>query len=499
MGRKRLTITLAANIVSYGTSALVALVLTPFLVTRVGKETYSFYPLANSFILYVGILGIALNSMASRFVTVAIVRGDTAKASTYFSSVFKANLTVALCMIPVSALFVINLDHFLNVPESALLEVQTLFGLVLLAALIRIAVSTLGIATFARDRLDLRAATEIALSLVRISAYVAMFSFLPVSVVYVGVVAVAVEIASFGMNWFLTRRLLPGLHYFASPFSLAAVRSVVEPGIWNAVRQVGAIMLSSLALLMSNIYLGPLPTGDLAIALTVPIFVAGLVATVGAVFVPSTTLQFAHGVGPALVREVSRAQKVSGTVSSVVIGVYAATARDFFRLWVPSEDAQLLRSLSILSVIHLVITGATWPVSNLNIAMNRVRLPAIAMVTAGAISVGLAFVTLSFTDWGLMGIAASSLIPNILLVLVFVPMYPCRDLDLPKRTFYPAIWRSVLSFFLVLGSAAILNSVLDSTTWLGLLFVCAAAGLVGLLLSSVLTLGPRSLADVAKW
>ncbi|WP_392544708.1 lipopolysaccharide biosynthesis protein [Oryzobacter telluris] len=498
MGRKRMTISLTANIVSYGTSALVALVLTPFLVTRVGKEAYSFYPLANNFILYIGILGIALNSMAARFVTVAVVRGDTREANAYFSSIFKVNLALALALVPVSTLFVANLQHILTVPPNALNEVRILFGLVLLAALIRIGASTLGIATFASDRLDLRAATDIALSGVRVVAYLALFSILPPSIIYVGVVAAAVEVASLAMNWALTRKLLPRITYFSAPFSLGAVRAVVTPGMWNAVRQVGAIMLSSLALLMCNVFLGPRATGDFAIALTVPTFVAGLVAAVGAVFVPATTYRFALGVGPELVHEVQRAQKISGIISSVVIGIYVAVALDFFRLWVPSEDEELLRALSILCVVHLVFTGATWPVSNLNISMNRVRVPALAMIVAGAVSVGLAFATLRFTDWGLVGLAASSLVPNLFLVLAFVPLYPCKELSLPRATFYPGIGVALLSFSLVFGCALALKSVVAPTSWLGLAAVSLSAGCIGLLLSAMVAFGPKVIGEAAR-
>lgn len=495
MGRKRLTISLVANIVSYATSALVALMLTPFLISTVGKETYSFYPLANSLVLYVGVLGIALNSMSARFVTVAVARGNFEDANTYFSSVFRANLVLALALGPAFAFFVVNIERILRVPGGAVLEVQVLFGCVALAALIRIAASTLGIATFARDRLDIRAAADIGLSVVRLLSYYIMFSMFSPSVAYVGVVAVVVEIVSLVINLWLTRMLLPEIKHFGVPFSLSAVRGVVSSGVWNSVRQIGAIMLSSLALLLCNVFLGPKASGDYAIALTVPNFVAGFVSAVGAVFVPATTQGFAVGNRTWLVRVVTRAQKISGMLSSVIVGVYVATAHDFFALWVPAQDPRLLSTVSILAVVHLVVTGATWPVSNLNVAMNRVRVPAIAIILAGLISVGLVLLTLRFTSFGLVGIAISSLVPNLILVLLFVPLYPCGELGISRATFYPAVVRGVLSFLGVFALTEAWKLLIGASSWAGLLFVGLGAGTCGTLLSLLVSLGPRSLAE----
>ena len=65
MGNNRLTINLISNIISYSSTILISFVLTPYLINTLGKEAYSFYPLANNFVNFMGILTLALNSMAN--------------------------------------------------------------------------------------------------------------------------------------------------------------------------------------------------------------------------------------------------------------------------------------------------------------------------------------------------------------------------------------------------------------------------------------------------
>ena len=95
---KRLSINLIANIVSYSTSIIIAFLLTPYLIKVLGKEAYSFYPMANNFVQYMGIITTALNSMASRFITIEITKNNTEKANVYFSSVFYSNVLLSIIL-----------------------------------------------------------------------------------------------------------------------------------------------------------------------------------------------------------------------------------------------------------------------------------------------------------------------------------------------------------------------------------------------------------------
>lgn len=88
MDKKRLSINLISNVLSYFVATVLSFLITPFLVRNLGKEIYGFYGIANSFVNYITIVATALNSMAAKYITVEYVRGNESQAKKYYSSIF---------------------------------------------------------------------------------------------------------------------------------------------------------------------------------------------------------------------------------------------------------------------------------------------------------------------------------------------------------------------------------------------------------------------------
>ena len=151
ISNKQIGINMVANIVSYSANLIISFVLTPFLINTLGKEIYSFYPIANTVVGYMSVITNALNSMASRFVTVALVENKKEEANKYFSSVLISNICIsAIVSIPM-LIMVIFLEKFMNVPINSIAAIKMLFALVFSSALLNVISSIYGIATFAKQ------------------------------------------------------------------------------------------------------------------------------------------------------------------------------------------------------------------------------------------------------------------------------------------------------------------------------------------------------------
>ena len=170
--KKQISINMLANIVSYSTNAGIAFLLTPFLIDKLGKETYSFYPIANTIVSYMSILTNALNAVASRFVTVEIVKENKSEADKYFSSTLAANLIMSCILALPMALIVIFLDKIMDVPINEVASIKMLFSLVFTAAIMNICASVFGIATFAKNRIDLRSLRELVTAIIKVILFV---------------------------------------------------------------------------------------------------------------------------------------------------------------------------------------------------------------------------------------------------------------------------------------------------------------------------------------
>ena len=130
MKNSRLGISLVANIISTLVSLGVSFVLTPYLIRTIGKEAYSFFPLANNFVSYMTIFSLALNSMVSRFITIAIAENKLGKAHTYFSTVFFSNIILSIFLLIPIFIIIALIDQFLDIPSGQLVDVRILFILI---------------------------------------------------------------------------------------------------------------------------------------------------------------------------------------------------------------------------------------------------------------------------------------------------------------------------------------------------------------------------------
>ena len=175
--KKQTVINLVAKILSYGTTMLISFFLTPYLIARIGKEAYSFYPIANNFVNYMSVITVALNSMASRFITISLTQGDIKKANIYFVSVLYGNIIMsAVLFIPLTAV-VIFLEHILNIPYPLVASVKVLFALVFISMVVNLLTNVFGVAVFSQNRLELGSVCDIVVAIARVILYFVLFCF----------------------------------------------------------------------------------------------------------------------------------------------------------------------------------------------------------------------------------------------------------------------------------------------------------------------------------
>ena len=169
MNKKRVAINMTAQLLAFAVSMLLGFVLVPVIEGMI-PNAYGFTDIANRFVSAAQIVVSALNTMASRFITIRIHRNEKEEAGQYFSSVFFANvLMAAVFMVP--ALFVIvYLGRIFQIPEGASLpDIQMLFFFIFLNFTISIITSVFSVASYSRDRLELSSVSTILGELVRLA------------------------------------------------------------------------------------------------------------------------------------------------------------------------------------------------------------------------------------------------------------------------------------------------------------------------------------------
>lgn len=477
---QKITLNIIANIVSFLITIVISLFITPLIVNTLGGEAYGFVGLANSFVSYATLITVALNSMASRFVSIEIYRNDYKEASRYFSSVVLSNLLIAMVLVPVLVVVVWKLEVFVAVPPALLGDVKTAFAIVFAQFILSILLSHFEIATFVTNRLYLSQRNNLISSAIRLVLILVCFSVLSVKITYVVAATLVGVLFCHIMNITYTKRFLPELKVRKNDFRGSYVKQLMSSGVWNLVNKLSAILLDGLDLLISNIFIGPAEMGALAISKTVPAMFSSLRGTLDYPFTPPMTECYAKGDVDGVIRNARMGNKILGILMIAPLATFAVYGQKFFSLWVPGEDSAMIQGLSLLSIVSLLAGACINSVFTVFTVTNKVKVPSMIMLATGVLTVVTNYILLKLTNWGVYVIAGVSSVYSLLRNFIFTPLYGAHCLGVKKSTFYHEIITGNICLVINLAVGAGIIRLLPGTSWLGLICGAAVMAVIGI-------------------
>ncbi len=480
---KRLFINMAAQIVSFSVTMGISFFLTPFIVERLGREAYGFVGLANNFINYAQVLVTALNSMASRFITISIHREEYQTANEYFSSLIFANAVIAAVLTVPAVLVLVFLNSLLDVPAAIFSDVRLLWTLLFAQSLIGIVTSVYGNATYVRNRLDLSSRRTIESELLRAGILLAAFSLLPPHVYYMGVAALVCLLYRTVTNIRYTRMLLPEVQIRRSNFRWARIRELISSGVWNSLTHIGSILSNQLDLLITNVLVGADAMGSVSIAKNLPAMILSVFAMLASVFMPQLNISYAKGDFEDIRAQLLFAIKLLGAVACIPVACTIAFGDVFFALWVPTEDAALLRALAIAGMLEFPLALALEPLWNVFTVTNKIKQSSLVLLANAFLSLGLVFVLLHFarTDLEKVFIVVGvSAVVNTVRCATFLPIYGAKCMNMKKTTFYGPVLKNLLTLAVVTAFAFGVRRMVGPHTWVQFILVCGVTGVAAL-------------------
>lgn len=416
-------------------NAAINFLLSPFIVEHLGISANGYITLANNFVSYIALITIALNSMCGRFILVEYRRGNMRAANEYYSSVLFGDWMMSAVIIPAMVLFMVYIDRFINVDAADLSDTRLLFGLIFANYIVNLCLPQWATAPYCTNNLYLRSLRNIISSVVRAITIFLLFKYFDAHSYYVALAASVMTLVSLSMDYWFYRLLMPELKVRFRYFSWPKVKNLVSSGIWNTVSQCGNLLLEGLDILITNIFINPVSAGVMAVSKILPNMINQLAGTMATTFGPRLTYLFADGDRAGMATEVKNNIKVISILVNVPIGVFAVFGARFFSLWLPGEDSRQLWMLSSLALCGFIFTGVGQCMTNVFVAVNKLRWNSLAIVISGAISVAGVFITLRYTSWGIYGIAGISAAISILRTMCFTVPYSAHCIGAPLSTF----------------------------------------------------------------
>lgn len=497
---KQTGINFIAQVIAFAINLCISFFLTPFIIQNIGVEANGFVSLANTFVEYAQLFTVAINSMAGRFITIQIHRKNIDSANRYFTSVVVANIFMSVIFTAVFSVVIVFLDKFLNISESSVTDIKILWIFIAANFILSLFASIFSVSTFITDRLDKTALTNARGSILRAVVLVLCYTFFRPYTFYVGIATLILGINNLISHIYFKAKLVPELKVKREYFDFGSIKELLASGIWNSVSKLSSILSSGLDLLITNIFVNGVAMGVLNISKTVSNIILSLFGMLSSIFAPQLTMAYANNDFEEMKKQLVSSIKLLAVFSGIPIAILIGFGKPFYQLWVPTQDAELLHLLTVITCFNLIFALPLEPLYNIFTVRNKIKTSSIALICFSTASVLTVFVGLSFIQGEnakIIYIACVGAFYNVLRLLTFLPIYGAKCLGFKLTTFYPVILKNLLSVIVLSAFAIAVNMLFSINSWLSLIVACAVTGVFGII-ANVLMLFGRGSIDVLK-
>ncbi len=486
MNKKMLSINLISSLIAFLVSTGVGLVLSPFIIENLGSESYAFVKLANDFIAYISLISIAINSMASRFISVSYMKGDKNEARGYYSSVYYADIILSVVIFLIGIIAIFFLDKLIEIPNILINEVKLVFLIVLINFVFTMYFTVYSVGVFIKNKLYLSSIRNIEAGLFRVLFLFCLFYFLEPRIYYIPFTTLIITLYMGFFNRHYTKKLTPDLVINRKNYDFKKIKEILSSGIWNTISQLSFILNEGLDLLVSNIFIGSYQMGLLAVAKTLPNMVTQVYSHISSVFMPDFTNLYANQKYDQMKKEIDFSIKILSVIVTIPVAGLIAFGREFYSLWVPTQDIQTIHVLSILTVLCIIISGSTVSIHNVFTVANKVKINSIVTLIVGGVNIILVLLLLNTTNLGVFAVAGVSSVTSIIRNLVFTFPYAAKCIKCKWTSFYFPAFRGAFCCIVVCIINTVVKQFISADNWISFFAAVALGSSIGLVFNFII-------------
>lgn len=470
--RQILVINLVATITLFVLNAAINFWLSPYIVETLGVEANGYVQLATNIISYISIITLALNSMSGRFITIALAKGEQEKATGYYTSVFWANIVIFIVLLFPFTIVIWKLDKLINITPALVFDVKILFVLAFINFAFSNVFSLWNNAYYATNTLFLQYLRTMFVTFIRAAIILLLFAFLSPKVFYMMLASVLVIPITAAWNLYDKNRLLPELKLNNATFSFYKLKEITLSGIWRSLQAMGEILLTGLDLLICNIFISPTAMGVLALSKILPDMVQQLSWSITSIFAPKLTINYAQERKDLIWNDLKRSFKIVAVISTIPLGGVIVYGQEFFALWVPGEDTEMLHILSILACFGMAVVSGIQPLGNIFVTVNKVKPQAISVIISGILNTFMVLFALKYTGFGIYAVVTISVLIGLIRNLCYTIPASAQYLGFHWYQFYIGIWYSLIGTAIVIVVGLLVRHFIYPVNWGFMLISC---------------------------
>lgn len=403
---------------------------TPYLVHSLGDRLYGFWSLAGAIVGYYGVLDLGLSAAATRYMSQALGKDDAEELDRVASTAHFLFSMAALGVAAAALLSALACPLFVRDPAEAALF-QKLILILGAAAAIGLPSKVYSGLLTAGIRYDSLAAISMSRTLL-FNAAVCVCLRAEYGIVAVALISFVVTLLQRAAIWRACKARFPRLKISFFRFDGAKIRTMLEYGWKILVCHLGDILRFRLDSLVIAYFLGAGLVTPYVVGVRLVEGFGQLVRSSVSMLFPVFSRFEGRGDHDAIRSALLKTTKLS-TILSVFIGLSVMFyARAFIRRWMgPQFDSSGVVAMILCAAFIIDFTQA--PGIQMLFGVSKHQTYAVLCLCEGLVNVALSVLLLRY--FGIYGVALGTLIEMAVFKLLVQPVYICRAVSLPVRTY----------------------------------------------------------------
>ena len=441
-------------------SMVVSLYLAPFILHRLGEVAYGVWILAVSVVSYLSLLDLGMQNAVLRFVSKGHTRGDHEGASTAMSAALWVRLQISGLVLLLSVGLSIVFPLLFKVPPQLADDARKALLLIGAATAVTMSMGVVGGVLSALNRYDLWNTVLLFQTAIRAggAVYVLRTGH---GIVAIGVCELIAAIAGNLLMVWIAHRLYPQLKVRLTKPQRGTLRQIWTYSSFAFLNTVAVQLVYQTDNLVVGAFVSAAAVFTYGIANSQLLRNANfLINSMGNTFVPAASTYEASGDTTSLRNLYTYGTRMTMVISLPILLTFITRGSTFIGLWLGPKFAHDSGLILVILSIPMIFSHANRTASAVAFGIEKHKATASATMVEGVANLALSIFLVRWHHLGIYGVAIGTLVPGVLIQLVFWPRYISRLVGLSA---FEVIWKVWGPMFLAAAPFTALSYWVDHT------------------------------------
>ena len=423
----------ASNWASFAASAIISLVLSPFIVHRLGDSAYGAWVLLGSLVGYLGLLDLGTRGAVTRYVASYHAAHRHEDAGRIASTALGLFGGLGLLAVGASAVLALLINHAFHVPQ----ELAHAARIALVVSGVNVAVSLVsgvyGGIVVGMQRFDWLNAVNVALAVLQAIAILLLLDA-GGGLVELSLAQLGVTLLRGGMSAWLTHRVYPELTFRTTLWSRPHLGIIFSFGITSALIQTAGSIINYADALVIGWFLPVATITFFAIASTMTDYVRAILSGISHTLTPMVAALPEQDSRHDVVNVILRGARIASLVVLPIVLTLELRGASFIRIWMgPAYAEPAAAVLRVLAFAVWAFAGFQIVTATM-IGLNKHQGLIPVFIGEALLNVALSIVLVRHL--GIVGVAWGTAVPRLVVSLFVGPLYARRHAGVPLRMYW---------------------------------------------------------------